>query len=132
MDTPTPILTDPDILDPEALDPAASRRFLRRARRLAARLPFVRDLTAMAWTLRDRDTPPHVRAIVVAAIAYFVLPIDAIPDMLAGFGFTDDAAVVLAALKTVGPWIQPHHRDAADAWLDGDPRPDDDKDEKRA
>jgi len=53
----------------------------------------------------------------LAALAYFVLPTDAIPDILAGIGFTDDAAVFAALMAVVGKNIKPRHREAAQAWL---------------
>jgi uncharacterized membrane protein YkvA (DUF1232 family) len=39
--------------------------------------------------------------IVVAALVYFVLPTDLIPDLVAGLGFVDDAAVISAAVRAV-------------------------------
>jgi len=50
-----------------------------------------------------------------AALAYFVLPTDAIPDFIAGIGYTDDAAVFLAVLSIVGKHLKPRHRAAARA-----------------
>ena len=32
--------------------------------------------------------------LIVAAIIYFVMPLDALPDFIAGLGFTDDAAIL--------------------------------------
>jgi uncharacterized membrane protein YkvA (DUF1232 family) len=58
----------------------------------------------------DRDTPTYVRGILLGAIAYFVLPADMIPDVLAPLGFTDDASVIAAALAAVGSHLQPRHR----------------------
>ena len=127
MDAATPVTTEAEFVDLEA--PAG---FFARARRLAARLPFVRDLVAMAWTMRDPDTPPHVRFVVYSALLWFVVPTDAIPDMLLGIGFTDDAAVALAALRTVGPWLKPEHRAAAEAWINGREGSDDEDLQKRA
>ena len=49
----------------------------------------------------------------VAALAYFVLPIDAVPDFLVGVGFGDDAAVLLATIAMVRTHITPIHREAA-------------------
>jgi len=54
-----------------------------------------------------------VKATLVGAVAYFVLPLDAIPDVLPALGFTDDAAVLFAAVKLVAGHIRPEHRDAA-------------------
>ena len=61
----------------------------------------------------DRATPVQVKATLVAAIAYFVLPFDAIPDMLPVIGFTDDAAVLATAIRLVASHMRPEHRQAA-------------------
>jgi uncharacterized membrane protein YkvA (DUF1232 family) len=89
------------------------RGFWSKLRRLAARLPFAEDLLAAYYCAFDRDTPRHVQATLVGALAYFVLPFDIIPDMLPVLGFTDDAAVLATAIKLVASHIRPQHRDAA-------------------
>lgn len=89
------------------------REFWRKARRVAARLPFAEDLAAAYYCAFDRATPVQVKAALVGALAYFVLPLDAIPDVLPGVGFTDDAAVLLAALRMVAEHVGPEHRAAA-------------------
>jgi uncharacterized membrane protein YkvA (DUF1232 family) len=61
----------------------------------------------------DPATPTRVRATLLAALAYFVMPVDAIPDVLVGIGFSDDATVLLAAIAVVRAHITPGHRDAA-------------------
>ena len=66
----------------------------RKLRRFAAALPFAEDLLAAYYCAFDRDTPRHVQAALVGALAYFVLPFDVIPDMMPVLGFTDDAAVL--------------------------------------
>ena len=48
-----------------------------------------------------------MKATLFGAIAYFVLPFDAIPDMLPVLGFTDDAAVLATAIKLVANHITP-------------------------
>ena len=94
-------------------DSALKRSFWRKTRRVAARLPFAQDLLAAYYCAFDRDTPLQVKATLAAAIAYFVLPLDAIPDVLPVLGFTDDAAVLATAIKLVASSIKPEHRDAA-------------------
>lgn len=94
-------------------DSALRRSFWRKTRRLAARLPFAQDLLAAYYCAFDRATPLQVKATLVAAIGYFVLPLDAIPDVLPVLGFTDDAAVLATAIKMVASNIRPEHRDAA-------------------
>ena len=94
-------------------DGALRRSFWRKTRRDAARLPFAQDLLAAYYCAFDRATPLQVKATLVAAIAYFVLPLDAIPDVLPVLGFTDDAAVLAIAIKLVASSIRPAHREAA-------------------
>jgi len=89
------------------------RGFWSKLRRFAARLPFAEDLLAAWYCAFDRDTPRHVQAALVGALAYFVLPFDVIPDMMPVLGFSDDAAVLATALKLVASHIRPAHRDAA-------------------
>ncbi len=90
-----------------------ARGFWPKFRRVAARLPFAEDLLAAYYAATDRRTPRSVRAVLLGALAYFVLPTDAIPDIAPLLGFTDDAAVLAAALKTLARHIRPdHHRRA--------------------
>lgn len=97
-----------------AADEAGLRRsFWRKLRGLAARLPFAEDLIAAHYCAFDRQTPIHVKAVLVGAVAYFVLPTDFIPDVLPVIGYTDDAAVLAAAIKLVSSHITPDHREAA-------------------
>jgi uncharacterized membrane protein YkvA (DUF1232 family) len=97
-----------------ARDEARVRRdFWPKLRRSAARLPFAEDLVAAYYCAFDRRTPRRVQAILLGALAYFVLPFDFVPDMLPILGFTDDAAVLATALRVVAAHITPEHRDAA-------------------
>jgi uncharacterized membrane protein YkvA (DUF1232 family) len=89
------------------------RRFWPKLRRTAARLPFAEELVAAYYCAFDRRTPRRVQAVLLGALAYFVLPFDFIPDMLPLIGFTDDAAVLATAINVVAAHITPEHRDAA-------------------
>ena len=98
---------------PEDDDSALRRSFWRKLRRVAASIPFAEDLLAAYYCAFDRDTPLPVKATLVGALAYFVLPLDAIPDVLPVIGFTDDAAVLATAIRLVANHISPLHRQAA-------------------
>ena len=89
------------------------RRFWRKLKRVAARLPFAEELLAAYYCAFDRQTPRHVQAALLGAIAYFILPFDFITDVLPVLGFTDDAAVLATALRMVASHVMPEHRDAA-------------------
>jgi uncharacterized membrane protein YkvA (DUF1232 family) len=94
------------------------KRFWAKLKRLAVRLPFAEDLLAAYYCAFDRQTPRHVQAALLGAVAYFVLPFDFIPDMLPVLGFTDDAAILATALRMVASHITPEHRQAAKAAID--------------
>jgi len=82
-------------------------------KRVASQLPFAEDLLAAYYAAMDPATPARVRAVLIGALAYFVLPADLIPDVVAGLGFTDDAAVLTAALGTLAEHVRPSHRERA-------------------
>jgi uncharacterized membrane protein YkvA (DUF1232 family) len=94
------------------------KRFWGKFKRVAARLPFAEDLLSAYYCAFDRQTPRHVQAALLGAIAYFILPFDFIPDMLPVLGFTDDAAVLATAIRLVAAHITMEHREAARAALE--------------
>lgn len=87
--------------------------FMDRLKRVARRIPFAEDLLAAWFCARDPATPRRVRLTLLAALGYFVLPVDALPDIMPFFGFTDDAAVIAAAVAAVAGSITPAHRERA-------------------
>jgi uncharacterized membrane protein YkvA (DUF1232 family) len=93
------------------------KRFWVKFKRVVGRLPFAEDLLAAYYCAFDKQTPRHVQATLLGALAYFILPFDFIPDMMPILGFTDDAAVLATAIRLVASHITPEHRDAARAML---------------
>lgn len=93
------------------------KRFWPTVRKALRHIPFMEDVVAAYYCAMDSATPFRVRAALVGALAYFVMPIDAIPDVLTFVGFTDDAAVLLAVLAMVSPHIKDTHKEQAKAAL---------------
>jgi uncharacterized membrane protein YkvA (DUF1232 family) len=108
-------------LDGEILPPERMRRderiveegFWRKLRRFAGRIPFAEDVVATYYCAFDSRTPLAARAVLLGAVAYFVTPIDVIPDFILGLGFTDDATVLATAIAIAGTHIRTEHREAA-------------------
>ena len=94
-------------------DERVRRRFWTKAKRVAGKLPFAEDLLAAYYCAFDQSTPFQVKAALVGALAYFVLPFDFVPDILPFLGFADDAAVLLTTLRMVSGNLRPEHRAAA-------------------
>jgi uncharacterized membrane protein YkvA (DUF1232 family) len=94
------------------------RGFWTKTRRVAAKLPFAEDLIAGYYCAFDRHTPRQIRIALLGALAYFVLPLDAMPDIMPALGFADDAAVLATVVQLVASHILPSHRAAARDALD--------------
>ena len=92
-------------------------------KRAVGQLPFSRDVVAGFYCALDPATPKRVRAILLGALAYFILPFDAIPDMLAVVGFSDDIAVLAAAIAAVRSHMTAEHYEKADKALSGEGKP---------
>ncbi|MDF2901703.1 MAG: hypothetical protein K0Q62_1762 [Phenylobacterium sp.] len=95
-----------------------ARGFWPKIRRVAAKVPFAGDALSVWFCARDPATPVRAKAMMMAGLAYFVLPTDALPDFLAVVGFTDDAAVIAALLAIVGKNLKPRHKEEAKKLLE--------------
>ena len=89
------------------------RKFWRKVKREVASVPFLEDVLTAHYCAFDRHTPVHVKAVLVGALVYFVMPDDLVPDYLPIIGFADDAAVIGLAFKLMSTHIKPEHRAAA-------------------
>jgi len=114
-------------LDPsKALAPAVvqvnerrvAKGFWPKIRKVATQVPFAADALSVWFCARDPATPTAAKGLMMAALAYFVLPTDAIPDFLGVLGFTDDAAVFAALIAVIGKNLKAEHKDAARAVLE--------------
>ena len=79
-------------------------------KKAARQLPIIEEVVAGYFCAFDAKTPARVRITLIGALAYFVLPIDFIPDFILGIGFGDDLAILAAALKSVHSNITDEHR----------------------
>ena len=103
--------------DEAASEASARSGFLAKARRHLGRIPMAREAVAMYFCLLDPTTPRWVKGVVAAALAYFVLPLDAIPDFLPLIGLSDDMSILAAAYASVSHFITDEHRTKAAAWI---------------
>ena len=87
--------------------------FWPKIRRVAAKVPFAKEALSVWYCAKDDETPLAAKGMMLAALAYFVMPVDAIPDVIAGLGYTDDAAVFTALLAILGKNLKPKHKLAA-------------------
>jgi len=93
------------------------KRFWPTFKKAVRQIPFARDVVAAFYCAMDPQTPTRVRGVLLAALAYFVMPVDMIPDVFAVIGFSDDVAVLSAAFAMVSRHLKPKHYEAADRAL---------------
>lgn len=113
---------DGEILEPQqssqdqtgAADETSIRAgFWRTFAKAAGQIPFAEDLVAAYYCALDPQTPRKAKAVLFGALAYFIMPFDAIPDILALVGFSDDVAVLTLAFATIRSNLTDAHRAAA-------------------
>ena len=88
-------------------------QFWSKIRSYAAHIPFSEDLAAAYFCATDSKTPTKVKGTLLAALAYFILPADMVPDFFAVVGFSDDLAVFTAAMTLVQAHVTDEHREKA-------------------
>lgn len=105
--------------------PTTERNVWRKLKRHGKRIgrEAVEATLKLYYSARDEHTPAWARTVIYGALVYFLIPIDAIPDLLPA-GYTDDFTTLLAAIATVGMYIKPEHKSKAKAqaehWFDSE------------
>ncbi|GAA4124065.1 YkvA family protein [Aminobacter aganoensis] len=107
--------------DAPASESEVRDKFWRKARTAARHVPFMEEVVAAYYCAMDNNTPLRAKGILLAALGYFILPADTIPDVILGLGFTDDIAVLTAAITAVRAHMTPAHRLAAKETLSREP-----------
>ena len=115
------ILLPGDEAEQERQRDRVKKRFWPVLKRAMRQVPFARDLVASYYCALDPHTPARARGILLAALAYFVLPFDGIPDFFALVGFSDDVAVLTAAFAAIRGHVRDDHYVAADRALADEP-----------
>jgi uncharacterized membrane protein YkvA (DUF1232 family) len=77
--------------------------------RTGKKISFAKDIGALFNYMRDSYIPWYRKAIVVAALVYFILPVDAVPDLAPLVGYLDDLGVITATLKYLGSELTPYY-----------------------
>ncbi|MFA8343825.1 MAG: YkvA family protein [Rhodothermaceae bacterium] len=77
--------------------------------RTGKRVSFLNDVKALFSYIMDNNVSWYRKSIVVAALVYFISPVDTIPDLAPLFGYLDDLGVITATLKFLGSELIPYY-----------------------
>lgn len=91
--------------------------FWSKVKKYAAKVPFAHEAVAMYYCAMDPGTPNMAKVTAIGALAYWILPIDLIPDFLPVVGFADDATAIIIAYKAISVHITDEHRQQADQFF---------------
>ncbi|WP_333426905.1 YkvA family protein [Microcoleus sp. F4-D5] len=80
---------------------------------LTAGREVVEKALILYYVTQNPKVPAWAKTVIVGALTYFISPVDAIPDILVGMGFTDDLGVLLAAIATVSVHINADTKEQA-------------------
>ena len=74
------------------------------------------------YAAEDPETPTAAKMTIYGALAYFIFPLDTVPDYFPVAGYVDDALVLTGALMIVAFHIKPDHKKKAEEkmkdWFD--------------
>lgn len=76
----------------------------------SAGMKVVYPALLLQYMLKSNDVPLKAKLILSAALGYFILPIDFIPDFAPLLGFTDDLGVLLLIIRQMAVHITPEIR----------------------
>lgn len=65
------------------------------------------------YCLKDGNVPAWTKTVIIGSLAYFISPVDGVPDIVPVAGFTDDLGSLLAALGIVAVYINDDIRQKA-------------------
>ena len=82
-----------------------------------AGLKTVYMVLLLYYVLISDSTPKKYKAMIIGALGYFILPLDAIPDIIPAVGYTDDVAALAGAILAVAKCISPEIEAQAKAKL---------------
>jgi uncharacterized membrane protein YkvA (DUF1232 family) len=70
------------------------------------------------YVLQKPEVPKKVKTVIIGALGYFILPLDLIPDIAVGLGYTDDLGVLVSALVTASMYVDEDVKEDAKAKLE--------------
>lgn len=73
----------------------------------------VEKVLMLYFAAQRPETPIWAKTVIYSALAYFILPTDAIPDFTPFVGYADDVSTIAAALVTVAMCITPEVKQSA-------------------
>ena len=62
---------------------------------------------SLYYLLLDKEVPTSSKTIIIAALSYFIFPLDSIPDMTPIIGYSDDLGILYVSLSQLAKYLSP-------------------------
>lgn len=96
------------------------KSFWPKLKRVAGSVPGVADILALYYYMNSDLAPAKHKVSIVLTLAYFIMPLDALPDFIGALGYVDDVAVALGLIRFIGSGVMKPYRIHARKWLRGE------------
>ena len=93
-------------------------KFENKAKKLVGKIKFLQDAVELYYCAMDPKTETWVKVLAFSALAYFVIPFDAVPDYIPVAGYMDDAGIIASAIKKLSDKVTEEHRSKAKELLE--------------
>jgi len=93
-------------------------KFENKAKKLVGIIKFLQDDVELYYCAMDPKTETWVKVLAFSALAYFVIPFDAVPDYIPVAGYMDDAGIIASAIKKLSDKVTEEHRTKAKELLE--------------
>jgi len=93
-------------------------KFENKAKKLVGKIKFLQDAVELYYCAMDPKTETWVKVLAFSALAYFVIPFDAVPDYIPVAGYMDDAGIIASAIKKLSDKVTEEHRTKAKELLE--------------
>lgn len=68
-------------------------------------MKVVYPVVLLYYLFKSNEVPLKAKSIIAGALAYFIMPFDALPDFLPLLGYTDDLSLLVATLSHLYKYI---------------------------
>lgn len=103
--------------DHEEQNKYVAEGFWAKVKKYASKVPFAKEVLTLYYCSIDPETPLKAKVTAVGALAYWIMPIDLIPDFIPIVGFVDDATAIFIAYKAISGQITDEHRDKTEQFF---------------
>lgn len=98
----------------------SEQQFIEKLKRFAVQAgrQVVERALTLYYTAQRPETPLWAKTVIYSALVYWIVPTDAVPDLMPFVGYSDDLSTLLSAVAAVAMSITPEVKETARQQVD--------------